>query len=176
VSEFEVQDFPGTDENGDFGLVPMMRAGGGQWQPFDLDAVQAHRAVSAGRNILEQDVWWTGRDNITRLIDSLDDEHRRFIARLLVDQAARMHAARRMRQIVSDYWAYIAYADEKGVPLAGEDEPTRPQMLATIRAEQEHGEHLTELRTSKLFRRMIRGLNWTHPGVDDTTAAAVTPQ
>ena len=118
----------------------------------------SHRAVAGGHNRLDQDVWWTGRDGITRLVDDLSDDHRRFIARMLIDSAAAHYARVRRNQL---FWINAdAWLHADGAPnLSPAD------IEARIRREQERGLHLSEVRDSLLFRRMIRDLDWTHAGV-----------
>lgn len=119
----------------------------------------AHRAVATGHNLLDQDVWWTGRDGITRLIDDLEEDHRRFIARMLIDSAAAHYALVRRNQL---FWINAdAWLHADGAP-----ELSPSGIEARIRREQERGLHLSEVRNSLLFRRMVRDLDWTHPGVE----------
>lgn len=124
-----------------------------------LEQSPAHRAVATGANRLDQDVWWTGRDGTTRLIDDLSDDHRRFIARMLVDDAAVHYARIRRRQIFLQRAHEQLYAHDV-TPI------TDSSINAQVRREQEQGLHLLRVRESLLFRRMIRDLDWTHPGVN----------
>jgi hypothetical protein len=170
IGGWEVEDFPGTEENGDQGLVTKMRpvgSGSTGWRPYDRAVMRAAEAVRRGRNDLDQDVWWTGRDSLTIAIDDMDDNRRRFCARLLIDTAAASHFRRRNSEIIGNYWAYYDRACEKGWQI--EPEPSTARVRDLIRREQQRGAHLEWVRGSLLFQRMIRDLTWTHPGVTGTS-------
>lgn len=141
----------------------------GEWQGYDRAVIAADRFLSTGRGLLEQDVWWTDREGITKAIDDLTDDHRRFIARMLIDQAAARYASRESARITSDFWAFVAWSDEHdGAPVDLEDEPGREEIRDEVRDRTAAGKHLDWMRNTALFRRMIRDLDWTHPGVTCT--------
>ncbi|KXO92942.1 Uncharacterised protein (plasmid) [Tsukamurella tyrosinosolvens] len=129
----------------------------------------ALRAVASGANLLGQDVWWTGRDGITRLVDDLEPDHRRFIARMLIDGAAARYARLRRRQIFLELARAQMYTDDT-VPL------TDSVIEAQVRREQARGAHLDAVRRSPLFQRMVSGLDWTHAGVAEAAQWSTSPR
>lgn len=169
VGRMEVADFPGIDENGEHGLVTKMRpkGSGAKWQPYDRAALAADRFLTTGRGLLEQDVWWKDGEGTVLLIDDLTDDRRRYIARMLIDRAALMFYRHQHAREISAYWSFVAHCDDKGWNI-GEREPTPAEIRSKVRVKQDHGEHLTWVRNSPLFRRMIRNLDWTHPSVTGT--------
>ncbi len=118
----------------------------------------AQHFLDTGRNVLDQDVWWTGADGITRAIDDLDESHRANIARWLIDRAPAWHLRSRRNQIIANFWDYVHHSYDKDWGPVNDDEPTGAQIAALIRDEQAAGAHLTWMPGKPLFRRMVSGL------------------
>lgn len=135
---------------------------------FDMPDIFTREVLAPEpRATLDQSVWWRDRGGVFHLIADMDADWRRFCARMLIDRAAAIHLALRLRAIEGSYWSYMDHAADKDF-MDGWHEiepPTRSQMLADIRKDQAHGDHLRLVRQSPQFRALIAGLDWLHPGV-----------
>lgn len=127
--------------------------------PCDCPRVRVPRRPGARvETTWDQDVWWTTLDGIVHLIDDLTDTHRVNIAAFMVRNAEGTYAVKRENEEVGSWWSFVAAGEDADWGPVMDDPPDRASVLALVVPEVEAGKHLEWVRGTKLFRRMIRGL------------------
>lgn len=110
----------------------------------------------AVRTDLNQGVWWKGADQLIHAIDGMDPRYRANCARWLVDHAAAFHYRKRLQ-----WFTWDAFVGGYNMPDEVVDEMMRMtdvEIRATIRREQDRGEHLDWIRSRPQFQALCAGL------------------